>query len=204
MKEIVVSGENENSRLDKFLLKYLNKAPKSLVYKLLRKKNIKLGGKKASGSEILKEGDIITLFLSDETIDSLKEERQIKKCKINFDIVYEDNDIIVADKPFGMLTQADRVGGDCLNLRLLSYMKEKGELKEGFTPSVCNRLDRNTGGLVTFGKTLRGARELSFGFNEHFIEKYYFAIVKGVLEEELVIRAYHKKEGNKAEISLKP
>ncbi|MCD8089381.1 MAG: RluA family pseudouridine synthase [Clostridiales bacterium] len=204
MKEIAVSGENENSRLDKFLFKYLNRAPKSLVYKLLRKKNIKLGGKKACGSEILKEGDIISLFLSDETLFSLREEKKINKCKIDFDIVYEDSDILIADKPFGMLTQADKTEGDCLNRRLLYYMQEKGELKEGFVPSVCNRLDRNTAGLVTFGKTLRGARELSLGFREHFIEKYYFAAVKGVLKEDRVIRAYHKKTGNKAEISSSP
>ncbi len=204
MREIAVGSENEGSRLDKFLLKYLNKAPKSLVYKLLRKKNIKLCGKKAAGNEILKEGDIITLFLSDETLEGLKEEKRVKKYKINFDIVYEDDDIIVADKPFGMLTQADRAGGDCLNLRLLSYVQEKGELKEGFTPSVCNRLDRNTAGLVTFGKTLRGARELSLGFNEHFIEKYYYTAAKGIVEEKRLIRAYHTKAENKAEISLKP
>ncbi|MCD8216142.1 MAG: RluA family pseudouridine synthase [Clostridiales bacterium] len=207
MKEITVSGENEGSRLDKFILKYLNKAPKALVYKLLRKKNIKLNGRKAAGGEILKEGDIITLFLSDETFFSLKDKRRIKKYNINFDIVYEDGDIIAADKPFGMLTQADKAGGDCLNLRLLSYMQEKGELKDGFTPSVCNRLDRNTGGLVAFGKTLRGARELSLGFSEHFIEKYYYAVVKGVLEENRLIKAYHKKtenRENKAEISPMP
>lgn len=203
MKEVVVGADYEGSRLDKFLFKHLNNAPKSLVFKLLRKKLIKLGGKRANGSEILKKGDIISLFLSEETYNSLKKQVEVKKFSINFDIVYEDDNILIADKPFGMLTQADRAGGDCLNARLLSYLNQKGELKEGFTPSVCNRLDRNTGGLVAFGKTYVGARELSLGFKEHFIEKYYYAVVKGVIKEGRTVRAWHLKgEGNKVKISI--
>ncbi|MCD7855559.1 MAG: RluA family pseudouridine synthase [Clostridiales bacterium] len=202
MKEVYVKAEFEGSRLDKLLFKHLNNAPKSLVFKLLRKKTIKLNGKRAAGREILKEGDIISLFLSDETYNSLKKEIEIKKSNINFDIVYEDHNILIADKPFGMLTQADRAGADCLNQRLLSYVYEKGELKEGFVPSVCNRLDRNTGGLVAFGKTYIGARELSLGFKEHFIEKYYFAVVKGVFKEPKTVKLWHiKTADNRAEIS---
>ncbi len=203
MKELVINEENAEQRLDKYLLKYLNKAPKGFIYKMLRKKNIKLNGNRASGSEILIPGDKIELYLSDFTINGFKE-RRIYKSAGSVSIIYEDKNIILADKPFGLLTQADKPNGDCLNLRLLSYMQKNGELKDDFTPSVCNRLDRNTGGIVTFGKTLTGARELTLGFKEHFIEKYYTAVVKGVLTEKGSIRAWHIKNGNKAVVSLEP
>ncbi len=204
MKEIIISKDNENQRLDKFLMKFMNKAPKSFIYKMLRKKNIKLDDKKAAGNEILKEGDNVALFLSDETIESFREEKTFKKYTVDFDIIYEDEHIIIADKPVGMLTQADVKDGDCLNSRILYYLSEKGGLRDDFVPSVCNRLDRNTGGLVTFGKTLRGTQELNLGFKEHFIEKYYITIVQGILNDRADIRAWHRKNANQAEISLSP
>lgn len=200
MKEIIIDSKNEAQRIDKFLFRYLNNAPKSFVYKMLRKKNIKLNGKKASPEEILKKGDIIALFFKDETIENFR--REIKPLPVcaNVNIIYEDSDIIVAEKPKGLLTQASKKGDDCLNSRLLSYMQLKGELTETFTPSVCNRLDRNTRGLVTFGKTLKGSRELSLGFKEGFIKKYYLTLVSGIIENEADIIAYHKKSGLRSEI----
>lgn len=197
MKEIFIDEENEGQRLDKLLFRYLNKAPRSFVFKMLRKKNIKLNKKAASPETKVKKGDIVTLFLSDETIAAFREKKSPPKVSADVDIIYEDKDIIIADKPVGLLSQADRPGGDCLNLRLISYMDKKGELRDDFVPSVCNRLDRNTRGLVTFGKTLRGARELSMGFREHFIKKYYLTVVKGVVYEEKNIRAFISKDSEK-------
>ncbi len=204
MREIIISKDNENQRLDKFLMKFMNKAPKSFIYKMLRKKNIKLDGKKAAGNEILKEGGVIALFLKDETIDGFREEKKLREYDIDFNIVYEDKHIIIADKPVGMLTQADVKDGDCLNSRILYYLSKKGELREDFVPSVCNRLDRNTGGLVTFGKTLRGTQELNLGFREHFIEKNYITIVQGIIKDKINVRAWHRKNGREAEITLIP
>lgn len=202
MRELIIDRNNENQRLDKRLFKYMNKAPKSFIYKMLRKKSVKLNGKKASPETILKEGDVIALFLSDETIDGFREEKDIPDMELGAEIVYEDRDIIVADKPVGMLTQAEKAGGDCLNLRLLSYMQRKGELQEDFVPSVCNRLDRNTRGLVTFGKTLRGAQELSLGFREHFIKKYYLTVVGGVIDEEMSVKAYVIKDSKSNSVTV--
>lgn len=206
MKEININENNENQRIDKYLLKYFNNAPKSFIYKMLRKKNIKLNGKKALGNEILKKNDIISLYISNETINNFRQEKEITKAKKDFEIIFEDENIIICYKPINLVSQPDKENKEnSLNSQLLYYLYEKGEYNknEDFTPSICNRLDRNTSGIVIFGKNFRALQAINKAFKNKNIEKYYITAVNGILEGRNTIKLYHLKKGNKAIISNK-
>lgn len=207
MRNINISSDEKGQRIDKFLLKYMNKAPRSFVYKMLRKKNIKLNNKRAEGSEILAEGDIISLYLADDTVEKFRERKNIAKADRDFDIVYEDENIIICCKPSGLIAHPDNEHKDnTLNDQLLWYLYEKGEYdpdnSNGFVPSICNRLDMNTSGIVTMGKNLSAVQELNRGFKEKLIDKYYITLVKGVVDKEGKVEGYHiKSEDNIAYIT---
>ena len=113
MKEIIISKNDGGQRADKFLMKYFSKAPKGFVYKMLRKKRIKLNGGRAEGSEMLAEGDRIQMYLSDETMEGFREERKVKQSLSDVEVVYEDENIIAVNKPAGLLSHAG--GGDVKN-----------------------------------------------------------------------------------------
>ncbi len=198
MREIVIGSNEQGQRIDKFLTKYMRLAPKSFIYKMLRKKNIKLNDKRAEGSEILKTGDNIKLYLADETIEKFSEEIHIAKADRGFGIIYEDENIIICSKPAGLIVHPDKEHKtNTLNDQLLYYLYEKGEYNPkdsmGFVPSICNRLDLNTSGIVTMGKSLSAVQELNRGFKNRLIDKYYITVVKGAVDKEGVIEGYHKK-----------
>lgn len=206
MKEININENNENQRLDKYLLKYFNNAPKSFIYKMIRKKNIKLNGKRALGNEILKKNDIISLYISDETIGNFKTEKEIIKTKRDFKIIFEDENIIICYKPINLVSQPDKENKEnSLNNQLLYYLYEKGEYNKNddFTPSICNRLDRNTSGIVIFGKNFKALQCINEAFKNKTIDKYYITAVEGILEGKDTIKLYHLKKDNKAIISDK-
>lgn len=166
MQSINVNSNEAGQRLDKLLTKYLNKAPKSFIYKMLRKKNITLNGKKADGSEKLEVGDEVKLFMSDETIDKFTElkKEQILDTKA-LDIIYENENVLIVNKPAGMLSQKAKEDDVSLNEHIISYLIYTNQLSEkelrSFRPAVCNRLDRNTSGIVIAGKTLKGLQTMS-------------------------------------------
>lgn len=207
MREIEITDKEQGQRADKFLLKYLNKANKSFIYKMLRKKNIKLNDKKIVGNEMLKTGDIVKFYLADETINKFREAKKIVKTEKNFSIVFEDENILLCGKPSGLIVHPDKEHkGNTLNDQLLYYLYEKGEYNPGnstgFVPSVCNRLDINTSGIVAMGKNLSAVQELNRGFRDRLIDKYYITLVKGVVEKSGTIEGYHSKNNeNIAEIS---
>ena len=186
MRTLKVDAANEAQRLDKYLIRYMNRAPKSFIYKMLRKKNIKLNGVRAAGSEILKCGDTITLYLSDETIDGFFEAADIKKYDDIPPVVYEDENVLVVSKPSGLLAQAEKKGDKNLNDILLYYLSLKGEYdpkKAGaFKPGIASRLDRNTSGICIMGKNLAAQRALSLAFAQHSVKKIYLAVVEGELK----------------------
>ncbi len=200
MKEYIITQNDKGRRLDKFAMRTLADAPSSFVYKMIRKKNIVLNDKKASGNEILCNGDIIKFYLSDDTFDKFS--RKVSpNAALGIDvppIVYEDNDIIIVNKPAGMLSQKSSADSVSLNEILVSYTasKKKENTKEinAFVPSVCNRLDRNTSGLVTFAKTYRASNILSGAFRKHTISKYYRCVVKGRVDEDLDLRGSLAKD----------
>lgn len=187
MQEIVIGRNESGQRLDKFLGKYMRSAPKSFFYRMMRKKNITLNGRKCEGTELLCEGDIIKFFLSDDTMEKFSGTgiRKIKTRKL--DILYEDADLILINKPAGMLSQKAKPEDISLVEYLIAYLLESGAVTEEelkrFRPSVCNRLDRNTSGIVAAGKSLAGLQMLSEIFRDRSIHKDYQCIVAGELSE---------------------
>ncbi|MFI3230908.1 MAG: RluA family pseudouridine synthase [bacterium] len=207
MTQITVTENNQNQRLDKYLLKYLNKSPKSFIYKMIRKKNIKLNDNKCNGDEIISKGDVITLYLSDETIQNFKGNKKVNFIKDkNFKIVFEDENIMIVYKPIGVMSQpTTSKDKDCLNNQLLSYLYEKKEYNgsQDYTPSLCNRLDRNTSGIVCFGKNFKALQSMNNAFKDKKIDKYYITAVHGELKKADKVVLYHSKDSdnNKAIIS---
>ena len=198
MKEIRI-GENESGqRLDKFLLKYMSRAPKSFIYKMLRKKNITLNGKKAQGNEQLRQGDAVKLFLSDDTIGKFSETRTAGYAETELDILYEDKHTIFINKPAGMLSQKAAAEDVSLVEHLIAYLLKTGQISEEalatFRPSVCNRLDRNTSGIMAAGKSLAALQQLSAMFRERSLKKYYLCLVHGRVTEARRISGFLSKD----------
>lgn len=206
MKSITVNNNEAGQRLDKLLGKYLNLAGKGFLYKMMRKKNITLNGKKCDGSEKLAEGDEIRLFLSDETIEKFSEIRVQKVRKTRLDIIYEDKDMLLINKPAGMLSQKAKDTDESLVEYLIDYLMDSGQLSKeqlrSFRPSVCNRLDRNTSGLVAAGKSLAGLQTLSSLFKDRSLHKYYLCAVMGRIEKAKTIDGYLWKNEKTNQVTI--
>ena len=136
MRMLTVSKNEAGQRLDKLLAKYLNLAGKSFIYKMMRKKNITLNGKKCDGSEHLTEGDEIKLFLAEETIEKFSEVKIQKVQKKKLDIVYEDEHILLINKPSGMLSQKAKETDESLVEYLIDYLLDSGTRKRTWRASV--------------------------------------------------------------------
>ena len=210
MRKIVVTEKEAGQRLDKFLGKYMSKAPKSFFYKMFRKKNIKLNGSKAEGSEKLQPQDEITLYLSDETIASFSEEVKVVNVKAELDILYEDTNLLILNKAAGVLSQKAQKDDVSLVEHITAYLLESGQLTKeqlkSFHPGVCNRLDRNTSGIIIAGKTLLGLQKMSELLKSRNIDKYYQCIVKGKVTEKQLVKGYLTKNRshNKVQITTVP
>lgn len=212
MKELIVSRTDEGQRINKYLLKYLGSAPSSFIYKMMRKKNITLNGSKVKGDEILKENDSIKLFLSDETISNFQNEKNNSNANTNISannanlkiddrILYIDDDILVVDKPVGVLSQKADKNDYSINEAIIEYCLHKNiidnKMLATFKPSVCNRLDRNTSGIIFAGISLKGSKYLGSILKDRTMDKYYFTIVNGVLDKKLDCDGYITKDSNK-------
>lgn len=209
MTVLTITANEAGQRFDKLLAKYLNEAPKSFIYKMLRKKNITLNGKKASGSEMLVSGDEVRLFFSDETIAKFHTV-YFDRARTKIDVIYEDEHIILINKPAGMLSQKADGKEPSLVEYLITYLLDSGALTgtqlATFRPSVCNRLDRNTSGIVICGKSLAGLQEMSLLLKERSVHKYYRCIVKGEMRGECHLKGYLSKDHdtNKVTVSDHP
>lgn len=192
MKEVSIGPNEAGQRLDKFLKKYLKEAGSSFIYKMLRKKNITLNGRKADGSEKLAENDRVCLFFSDETLEKFRgqqpESVEMTHAVPDLDILYEDENILLVDKPAGMLTQKARPEDYSLNEWLIDYLLRSGSLTTGqlatFRPAACNRLDRNTSGLVICSKSLIGSQEMSRLLRDRSLHKFYRLYAAGRIEQK--------------------
>ncbi len=206
MKTIIVNQNEAGQRLDKLLGKYLNLAGKGFLYKMLRKKNITLNGKKCTGSEKLTQGDEIRLFLSDETIEKFSQVTVQKVKQVKLAIVYEDAHVLLVNKPSGMLSQKARDTDESLVEYVTGYLLDTGALTRedlrSFRPSVCNRLDRNTSGLVAAGKSLAGLQILSEMFRDRSLHKYYLCVVAGNLDKGQIIDGYLKKDARTNQVTI--
>lgn len=231
MQELTITDLESGQRLNKYMMKYLNQAPSSFIYKMLRKKNITRNGKKASGDEILECGDVIKVFLADETIekfrvvhtgnphfDSGSKQHDIVKSAgsatsdgsaqtsrqkpgITLQILYQDPDILAVHKPVGVLSQKakkddysinEAIVDYCLSMRILSEKQ-----LETFHPSISNRLDRNTSGIILAGISLKGSQMLARILKGHTCEKYYYTIVTGEMKQRIHEKAYIVKDTKK-------
>lgn len=207
MRELKIGKNDANQRLDKYLSKRFKTMPKSLMYKYLRTKYIKLNGKKAQPDVFLREGDVLTLYIRDEFFEEKKSYDFLKAGKA-LDILYEDENILLLDKKVGVICHQDsHYDSDTLNLRVLRYLYEKGEYdpeKEGsFTPALCNRIDRNTGGIVIAAKNAEALRIINQKIRDREIQKYYLCAVKGKPKKEHeILTAYLSKNEDTNTVSV--
>lgn len=220
MKSFVVTKAEEGQSSLKYCQRILKEAPVSFFYKMFRKKNITCNGKKLEGNEKVKAGDEIRFFLSDETFikfsGALSGTAKVSDYMEAFArfgeplILYEDDHVLIFDKPVDMLSQ--KAGKDDLSANewiigyLLYHKKLDKESLQHFMPSVCNRLDRNTGGLLLFGKTPFGAERLNSLLRDRTIHKYYETLVKGEIKDAVRVKSYLYKDEktNKVMISADP
>lgn len=199
MVKITVEKNEDNQRLDRFLRKYMKSAPLSLIYKLIRK-DVKVNGKRAREDYVLAGGDEIVIYMSPEELDGYRVRKEAVRSRRQFKIAYEDENILAAEKPFGLLTHGDRTEKkNHLANQVLSYLMEKGEYdprtERTFTPAPANRLDRNTTGLVLFGKNGEALRELNRMIREKgYVSKYYITIAKGNVRGPLILRDRMEKD----------
>lgn len=210
MKELIIHDNEAGQRLDKLLRKYLSEAPGSFIYKMLRKKNIVLNGKKATGNEHLKKGDSVKLFLADDTIAKFQAagktvEESIKNT-VKLDVIYEDQNVIFINKPSGMLSQKAKETDVSVVENVTAYLLESGQLTrenlKTFRPSICNRLDRNTSGIVAAGKSLAGLQLLSGVFKDRSIHKYYQCLVSGVIRDVKTVDGWLLKDEKKNQVRI--
>lgn len=242
MQEITAGKNEDGQRLERVIEHFLCSAGKGFIFKMLRKKNITLNGKKAEGNEKLVIGDKITFWLSDDTIEAFQKgnggtgakatgdisekeaagknaakkavtektagKAAVKDRKFDFSaaVIYEDEDIILVNKPAGILTQQAVATDVSLNEYLISYLLDTQKVSEAslrtFRPSVCNRLDRNTSGIVACGVSLKGSRVLSEYFRERTAEKYYMCIVQGNVTEKVRLDGYIKKDHSENKVTV--
>ncbi len=216
MKILKVTGNEAGQRLDKLLAKYMELAPKGFLYKMMRKKNITLNGKRCEGSERLSEGDEIRLFLSDETIGTFSKEHPGNvaaapgsspiRPKKHLDILYEDDHILLINKPAGILSQKAAESDVSLVEYLTEYLLENGSLTpeqlKTFRPAVCNRLDRNTSGLVLAGKSLAGLQAMAQLLKDRGLRKYYLCAVKGEVSETRRISGFLVKDERTNQVTV--
>ncbi len=218
MQTFQIKDNQAGQRLDKFLHKFMPGAGTGFLYKMLRKKNIVLNGKKAEGKEMLAVGDTVSFFFSDETFckltgnisgnnpDMIQSGRNAKIAEYTdaykqikgIQVLYEDSHILVLNKPAGVLSQKDDSGLLSANEWMIGYLlsgnKIDAETLQTFKPSVQNRLDRNTSGIVLCGISLAGSQLLAKLIHDRSIGKYYVTIVKGKVLKEAVIHGYLEKD----------
>ena len=215
MREYKISEGEAGQTLNKFMHKYMPKAPSSFFYKMYRKKNIVLNRKKVGGKEMLMVGDVISFFLAEETILNFQNQSASKEKEYehayqtwkSMEIIYEDQSIVVVNKPSGVLTQKAGPEDESLNEWLIGYLLHSGavtsESLKLFHPSVLNRLDRNTYGLVIGSKSLLGAQTVSKWIRERSVRKFYRLIVKGTGLKETTIKGYLYKDPVKNRVSVR-
>lgn len=205
MKQIEITANDAGQRIDRFLKKYLCNAPLSGIYKIIRK-DIKLNGKRPKEDTMLTEGDVLSLYIMDEELDRLSAKKKTTHAKKQFAIAYEDDDILVANKPFGLLVHGDKVEKkNTLTNQVIDYLIAEGKynprLERSFTPAPVHRLDRNTTGLVVFGKNANALRAGVDNFS-----KFYKTICIGRVDKELHLTGYLIKDErtNKVRIIKSP
>ncbi len=198
MKDFRINENDAGQRVDKFLSKAIKKMPKSMMYKAIRNKKIKVNRKRCSIDQILQVGDSIQCFLPPDVFDT-EVSMDFLKAKITFEVVYEDDFLLIVDKPANTLVhQANMSDNDLVN-QIKRYCYEKGEYnpyeEHSFSPSLCHRIDRNTTGLVIAAKKASALRFVNECIRNRSLKKYYLCICEGVFEKKhALLKHYYKKD----------
>lgn len=213
MRTVQINKNDADQRLDKFLTKRFKTMPKSLMYKYIRTKYIKVNGKRCEISTRLHEGDVITFYIKDEFFDEPQYDTyDFLKAPVKLDIVYEDENIILLNKPTGLLCHPDEnYHFDSLLARLQHYLYDKKEYdpksENSFAPALANRIDRNTGGIVIAAKNSEALRVLNQKIKERELKKMYLCVVHGTLKrKQATLTDYLEKneKQNRVYVSSKP
>jgi len=186
MRELLIGKNDAGQRVDRFLQKRFPSLPASSLQKALRLKDIKLNGRRALRDDRLAEGDTLRVYITDEQLDAeIREEHAFLRIENpSLSVVYEDENILLLDKPSGLLCHSDdREAVNTLLSRMQAYLYKKGEfdpdVENSFSPALCNRIDRNTRGIVIAAKNAEALRIMNEKIRLHEIEKYYLCLVKG-------------------------
>lgn len=200
MKKIIIERNDENQRIDRFLSKYMDKASKGFLQKMIRKKRIKLNGSRAYSEDIVKKGDEISLYLAEETISKFQSNPEDIKVNMELDIIYEDKNIILVNKASGQLSHSNKEEGESIVKGVKKYLIDKGEYnpkeEKTFSPAICNRLDVNTSGIIIAAKNYNALKIINKAIREQKIEKYYKTLVSGKIDEEILLEGYLLKDKN--------
>ena len=211
MREIIINKNDADQRLDKFLSKRFKNMPKSLMYKYIRTRYIKVNNKKCEISTMLKEGDVLKLFIKDEFFDDDRENEEsyeFLKAPLKLDIIYEDENILIINKKPGLIVHPDKsYHFDSLIARVLHYLYEKGEYNpkndRSFAPATVNRLDRNTGGIVIAAKNAEALRIMNAKIKSREIKKLYLCMVQGKPRAESgTVSGYLEKNESKNKVRI--
>ncbi|MBQ7095989.1 MAG: RluA family pseudouridine synthase [Clostridia bacterium] len=208
MRSFIIKENDADQRLDKFVLKVAANLSPSLMYKYLRKKAIKVNGKRAEGNARLQVGDLVELYINDEFFKEKSDDFRAISYRPALSIVYEDENLMLVDKKAGVPVHADDHGTrDTLINHVLLYLYEKGEYDpkeaQSFTPALCNRLDRNTGGIVIVAKNAAAGRALYEIVKYRQVEKRYLTLALGKLpKKEATLKAYLKKDSKENKVRI--
>ena len=208
MKKIQITENDANQRIDKYIKKLLVNAPTNFIYKMFRKKDIKVNGKKVNEKYILKNNDVVEMFLYEDKFKEFTATKDIYNVKKTFKVLYEDNHVLIVYKPAGLLVHEDKNESvNTLTNQVLSYLDNKNELdlsrENTFMPGPVHRLDRNTSGIVIFGKTLAALQVLNEMIKQrHCIEKSYLTICKGKVNQKRNLKGYIVKLDDQAQVKL--
>ncbi|WP_411678182.1 RluA family pseudouridine synthase [Caproicibacter sp.] len=212
MKTVVIGANDAGQRLDKFLTKSFPNLPQSMLYKSIRKKDIKLNGKRCGISDRLAENDVLSMYLKDEFFQTQPKQYDFLKAPARLNLAYEDDNLLVLDKQPGLIVHPDETYHfDSLIARVQHYLFDKGEYKpdeeSSFAPALINRIDRNTGGLVMAAKNAETLRIMNEKVKQRELQKLYLCVVCGVPQKkEATLEGYLQKNEtqNRVYISERP
>ncbi len=191
MKKIIIDKKSEGKKIFKFIKNILPGLKNNDIFKLIRKKRILINNKKTSLDYLIKDKDEIKIFLKENHFKNKGKKRKFQSINFNLNIIFEDENLIIVNKPKGIICHPDKKEYK-LNLyeMVRSYLYSKGEYdpdKNFFSPALCNRLDRNTSGLIIIAKTQNSLKDITRKFRERIIEKKYLAIVYGKIDKKMLI-----------------
>jgi len=209
MRILKVNKNDAGQRLDKFLSKSVKGLPMSLMYKYIRTKKIKVNRARTDQKYMLCEGDEVQLFIKDEFFDSPeKDTGALEAIKPKIEIVYEDDNIILCNKRPGVLVHEDKEGGEnTLIMHIQAYLAQKGEYspadEQSFAPALCNRIDRNTGGIVLAAKNAAALRIMNEKIRDNELSKFYLCAVRGIPERRMAtLHGYLRKDSKNNTVTV--